>query len=282
MEMRDFDSPAKNTWCPGCNNFGILAAVKQVLAELVNSGEARPEEIVILSGVGCHGKISDYIRVNSFYCLHGRTVPPAMGIKVANQRLKIIAFSGDGDAYAEGISHVVHAARRNLNMTLVVHDNEVFALTTSQVTPTTKRGFRTKSAPKGSFEAPLNPLHLMLSCGATFVARGFSGDPRHLRSILMEAVRHRGFSFIDVIQECVTFNPIKEKYLPKIYDLNKEGHDVTNFSAAWERASEVERIPIGIFYRVERETYEKQLLGERILAEEKPIPSIKKALQEFI
>lgn len=282
MEMRDFDSPAKNTWCPGCNNFGILAAVKQVLAELVNSGEARPEEIVILSGVGCHGKISDYIRVNSFYCLHGRTVPPAMGIKVANQRLKIIAFSGDGDAYAEGISHVVHAARRNLNMALVVHDNEVFALTTSQVTPTTKRGFRTKSAPKGSFEAPLNPLHLMLSCGATFVARGFSGDPRHLRSILMEAVRHRGFSFIDVIQECVTFNPIKEKYLPKIYDLNKEGHDVTNFSAAWERASEVERIPIGIFYRVERETYEKQLLGERILAEEKPIPSIKKALQEFI
>jgi len=282
VEMRDFDSPAKNTWCPGCNNFGILAAVKQVLAELVNSGEARPEEIVILSGVGCHGKISDYIRVNSFYCLHGRTVPPAMGIKVANQRLKIIAFSGDGDAYAEGISHVVHAARRNLNMTLVVHDNEVFALTTSQVTPTTKRGFRTKSAPKGSFEAPLNPLHLMLSCGATFVARGFSGDPRHLRSILMEAVRHRGFSFIDVIQECVTFNPIKEKYLPKIYDLNKEGHDVTNFSAAWERASEVERIPIGIFYRVERETYEKQLLGERILAEEKPIPSIKKALQEFI
>jgi 2-oxoglutarate ferredoxin oxidoreductase subunit beta len=280
--MRDFDSPAKNTWCPGCNNFGILAAVKQVLAELVNSGEARPEEIVILSGVGCHGKISDYIRVNSFYCLHGRTVPPAMGIKVANQRLKIIAFSGDGDAYAEGISHVVHAARRNLNMALVVHDNEVFALTTSQVTPTTKRGFRTKSAPKGSFEAPLNPLHLMLSCGATFVARGFSGDPRHLRSILMEAVRHRGFSFIDVIQECVTFNPIKEKYLPKIYDLNKEGHDVTNFSAAWERASEVERIPIGIFYRVERETYEKQLLGERILAEEKPIPSIKKALQEFI
>jgi 2-oxoglutarate ferredoxin oxidoreductase subunit beta len=282
VEMSDFDSPAKNTWCPGCNNFGILAAVKQVLAELVNSGEARPEEIVILSGVGCHGKISDYIRVNSFYCLHGRTVPPAMGIKVANQRLKIIAFSGDGDAYAEGISHVVHAARRNLNMTLVVHDNEVFALTTSQVTPTTKRGFRTKSAPKGSFEAPLNPLHLMLSCGATFVARGFSGDPRHLRSILMEAVRHRGFSFIDVIQECVTFNPIKEKYLPKIYDLNKEGHDVTNFSAAWERASEVERIPIGIFYRVERETYEKQLLGERILAEEKPIPSIKKALQEFI
>jgi len=282
VEMRDFDSPAKNTWCPGCNNFGILAAVKQVLAELVNSGEARPEEIVILSGVGCHGKISDYIRVNSFYCLHGRTVPPAMGIKVANQRLKIIAFSGDGDAYAEGISHVVHAARRNLNMALVVHDNEVFALTTSQVTPTTKRGFRTKSAPKGSFEAPLNPLHLMLSCGATFVARGFSGDPRHLRSILMEAVRHRGFSFIDVIQECVTFNPIKEKYLPKIYDLNKEGHDVTNFSAAWERASEVERIPIGIFYRVERETYEKQLLGERILAEEKPIPSIKKALQEFI
>ncbi|MGC8816248.1 MAG: thiamine pyrophosphate-dependent enzyme [Candidatus Hadarchaeum sp.] len=281
MEMREFDTPTKNTWCPGCNNFGILTAVKQALAELVNSGEMKPEEIVILSGVGCHGKISDYIKVNSFYCLHGRTIPPAMGIRVANQKLKVIAFSGDGDAYAEGISHVIHAARRNLDITLVVHDNEVFALTTSQVTPTTKKGFKTKSAPKGSFETPLNPLHLMLSCGATFVARGFSGDIKHLKSILIEAVRHRGFSFIDVIQECVTFNPIKEKYLPKIYDLNKEGHKVTDFSAAWKRASEIERIPIGIFYREERETYEKQLLNERILVEEGPVPSIKKVLQEF-
>ena len=279
--MREFDSPTKNTWCPGCNNFGILAVVKQVLAELVNSGKAKPEELVIVSGVGCHGKISDYVKVNSFYCLHGRVLPPAMGIKVANQRLKVIAFAGDGDAYAEGISHVVHAARRNLDVTFVVHDNEVFALTTSQVTPTTKIGFRTKSAPKGSFETPLNPLHLMLSCGATFVARGFSGDPRHLKSLLIEAVRHRGFGFIDVLQECVTFNPIREKYASKIYDLNKEGHDVTNFSAAWEKACEVERIPIGIFYRVEKEIYEKQLLGDRILADEGTIPSIKKVLQEF-
>ncbi|MEM3421144.1 MAG: thiamine pyrophosphate-dependent enzyme, partial [Candidatus Hadarchaeum sp.] len=131
MEMKDFDTPTKNTWCPGCNNFGILVTAKQVLAELVNSGEVKPEEVVVLSGVGCHGKISDYLRVNSFYCLHGRVLPPAMGIKVANQRLKVIAFAGDGDAYAEGISHVVHAARRNLDVTLIVHDNEVFALTTS-------------------------------------------------------------------------------------------------------------------------------------------------------
>ncbi len=282
MDMRELDSPTKNTWCPGCNNFGVLSAAKQALAELVSSGEAKPEELVICSGVGCHGKISDYIKVNSFYALHGRPMPPAMGIKVANQRLKVIVFAGDGDAYDEGISHVIHAARRNLDVVLVVHDNEVFALTTAQVTPTTKIGFRTKSAPKGSFEAPLNPLQLMLTCGATLVARGFSGNPRHLKSLMLEAVRHRGFGFIDVIQECVTFNPIREKYLPRIYDLNAEGHDPSSFAAAWEKAKETERIPIGIFYRSEKETYEKQLLGDRVLAAEAPLQSIAKIIQEFI
>ncbi|MGQ9788126.1 MAG: thiamine pyrophosphate-dependent enzyme [Candidatus Hadarchaeaceae archaeon] len=282
MEIKDFDTPAKNTWCPGCNNFGILGVVKQVLTELVNSDEAKLEEIVVLSGVGCHGKISDYLRVNSFYCLHGRVLPAAMGVKVANQRLKVIAFAGDGDAYSEGISHVIHAARRNLDLTLIVHDNEVFALTTSQVTPTTKVGFRTKSAPKGSFETPLNPLQLMLACGATFVARGFSGEPKLLKRTMLEAVRHRGFSFIDVIQECVTFNPIREKYLPKMYDLNNEGHNFTSFEAAWMRAGETERIPLGIFYRVEKQTYEKQLLGEKILSEESPETSVKEVLQQFL
>ena len=283
MEMKDFTSPARNTWCPGCNNFGIESTVKFVLAELVNSGEAKPEELVVVTGIGCHGKMSDYIKANSFYCLHGRVAPPATGMKVANPRLKVIAFAGDGDAYDEGVSHVIHAARRNVDIAFIVHDNEVFALTTSQATPTTKIGFKAKSVPKGSFEPPLNPLHLMLACGATFVARGFSGDPRHLRSLMLEAIRHRGFGFIDVIQECVTFNPIREKYLPKIYDLNKEGHDLTNFVAAWEKAKEwEERIPIGIFYRVEKETYERQLLGDRILVDEKPIPSIKKVLEEFM
>lgn len=283
MEIRDFDTPAKNTWCPGCNNFSILSAVKQAFADLVNSGEVKPEELVMLSGVGCHGKISDYTKINSFYCLHGRTLPPAIGIKIANQRLKVIAFAGDGDVYAEGISHLIHAARRNHDITLIVHDNEVFALTTSQVTPTTKIGFRTKSAPKGSFEMPLNPLLLMLSCGATFVARGYSGNIRHLKGLIIEALKHRGFSFIDVIQECVTFNPVREKYSHKIYDLNESGHDVKDFQAAWERAKEwEEKIPIGIFYRVERETYEKQLLGDRILVDEKPVSSIRNVLQEFM
>jgi len=282
MDMRAFDSPTKNTWCPGCNNFGILSAVKGVLAELVNSGEAKPEELVILSGVGCHGKISDYVKANSFYCLHGRVPPPAMGVKIANQRLKVIAFAGDGDAYDEGVSHVIHSARRNLDIAFIVHDNEVFALTTSQATPTTKIGFKAKTVPKGSFEIPLNPLHLMLACGATFVARGYSGDMRHLRGLILEAVRHRGFGFVDVIQECVTFNPIREKYGPRIYDLNKEGHNTTDFAAAWKKAKEwEERIPIGIFYRVEKETYEKQLLGDRVLVDEKPLPSIQVLLQEF-
>ena len=283
MDMREFDSTAKNTWCPGCGNFSILATAKQAMAEIVQSGEVKPEQIVILSGVGCHGKISDYIKVNSFYCLHGRVVPPLMGIKVANQRLKVIGFAGDGDAYDEGISHLIHAARRNLDVTYIVHNNQVFALTTSQVTPTTPIGFKTKSAPKGSFETPLNPLHLMLACGATFVARGFTGDIRHLHSLILQAARHRGFAFIDVLQHCPSFNPTLEKFKPKIYDLNKEGHNVEDFAAAWERAKEWDdRIPIGLFYRVEKEIYENQLMGDRALVEEKPLPSVQNVLQEFM
>lgn len=282
MDVREFDSIAKNTWCPGCGNFNILAAAKQAMAELVQSGEVKPEQIVILSGVGCHGKISDYIKVNSFYCLHGRVIPPLQGMKVANQRLKVIGFAGDGDAYDEGVSHLIHTARRNLDATVIVHNNQVFALTTSQVTPTTPIGFKTKSAPKGSFETPLNPLHLMLASGATFVARGFTGDMQHLRSLILQAVKHRGFAFIDVLQNCPSFNPTLQKFKPKVYDLNKEGHNVEDFGAAWEKAKEWDdRIPIGLFYRVEKEIYEKQLMGDRVLAEEKPLPSIQGVLKEF-
>lgn len=283
MDMREFDSPAKNTWCPGCGNFSILTAAKQAMAELVQSGDVKPEQIVISSGVGCHAKISDYIKVNSFYCLHGRVVPPLMGIKVANQRLKVIGFAGDGDAYDEGVGHLIHTARRNLDVTIIVHDNQVFALTTSQVTPTTPIGFKTKSAPKGSFETPLNPLHLMLTSGATFVARGFTGDMRHLRSLILQAARHRGFAFIDVLQDCPSFNPTLQKFKPKVYDLNKEGHNVQDFAAAWARAEEWnDRIPIGVFYSVEKEIYEKQLLGNRVPVDEKPLPSIQSVLKEFM
>ena len=283
MDVREFDSIAKNTWCPGCGNFSILTAAKQAMAELVQSGEVKPEQIVISSGVGCHGKISDYIKVNSFYCLHGRVIPPLQGVKVANQRLKVIGFAGDGDAYDEGVSHLIHTARRNLDATVIVHNNQVFALTTSQVTPTTPIGFKTKSTPKGSFETPLNPLHLMLASGATFVARGFTGDMQHLRSLILQALKHRGFAFIDVLQDCPSFNPTLQKFKPKVYDLNKEGHNVEDLGAAWEKAKEWDdRIPIGLFYRVEKEIYEKQLIGDRVLAEEKPLPSIQGVLKEFI
>ncbi len=268
----ELDTPMKNTWCPGCGNFGILQAVKLAFSELIESEEIKPEEIVISAGIGCHAKIMDYVKVNSFYAIHGRVPAVLTGVKIANPRLKPVGFAGDGDAYDEGVSHMVHAARRNVDITMVVHNNQVFALTTGQVTPTSPVGFKGKSTPKGNVEAPLNPLLLMLASGATFVARGFAGDVKHLKALIKDAVLHKGFSLVDVLQPCVTFNNTFPFYRQRVYNLNEEGHDVGDFRAAWEKAQEWnDRVPIGIFYRVERETYERQLLGERAPVSEKEI-----------
>lgn len=277
------DTPVKNTWCPGCGNFGILQAVKMAFSELIESGEVKPEEIVISAGIGCHAKIMDYVKVNSFYVIHGRVPAALTGVKIANPRLKPVGFAGDGDAYDEGVSHMVHAARRNIDITMIVHDNQVFALTTGQVTPTSPIGFKGKSTPKGNVEPPLNPLQLMLASGATFVARGFAGDLHHLKALLKEAVLHRGFSLVDVLQPCVTFNNTFPFYRERVYNLNEREHDVGDFKVAWDKAQEWnDRIPIGIFYKVERETYERQLLGERTPVSEKEIPSVSPILNSHM
>jgi 2-oxoglutarate ferredoxin oxidoreductase subunit beta len=279
----ELGTPSKNTWCPGCGDFGILQAVKSAFQGLVDSGDVKPEEIVISSGIGCHAKIVDYVKVNSFYSIHGRVPATISGAKIANPRLKVIGFAGDGDAYDEGISHMVHSARRNIDITMIVHDNQVFALTTGQVTPTSPLGFKGKSTPKGCIEPPINPLHLMLASGATFVARGFSGDIKHLAGLIEEAVRHPGFSVVDVLQPCVSFNDTTQFFKERVYNLNEEGHDVENFKAAWEKAQEKDdRIPIGIFYRVKRDTFESRLLGERVPAEEKGAPSVASVVEEHL
>ena len=182
MESKSLKTYALNTWCPGCGNFGILKAFQDTIIELSKEG-LKSIKIIIASGIGCHGKIVNYIDLNSFYSIHGRVPPICEGIKIANPDLKVVGFAGDGDVYGEGISHLIFAAKRNIDITMVIHNNQVYGLTTGQFTPTSPKGYKGKSTPSGGVENPLNPLLLMLAAGATFVARGFPKELYHLKKL---------------------------------------------------------------------------------------------------
>jgi len=258
VDMKDLASTAKITWCPGCGNFGIVSAFKSALVEV----GADRERVVIVSGIGCHGKIADYVDVNSFHGIHGRVLPLATGIKLANPNLTVVGFSGDADCYDEGWDHFCHAVRRNMDLTLIVHNNMILGLTTGQTTATSQIGFKTKSTPFGSTVAPLNPIAHALISNGTFVARGFAGDPKHLTGLMVEALKHKGFNYIDVFQPCVTFNYLNtyEWFRQRIYRLEEAGHDYTDRQKALEKSFEWgDRIPIGIFYKEERSTYRDNL-----------------------
>jgi len=258
VTLNDLKTPKKNTWCPGCGNFGILMAFKKALIDL---GIER-EEAVLVSGIGCHGKMVNYVNINGFHGIHGRVLPLAQGIKLANPNLTVVGFAGDADQYNEGWGHFAHAIRTNIDMTLIVHDNMVLGLTTGQATSTSQPGFKSKSTPFGVIPPMLNPLAHALVSNGTFVARGFSGDMLHLKGLIVEAIKHRGFAFIDVFQPCVTFNYLNtyDWFRQRVYKLEEEGHNVTDRKKALEKAFEWgDRIPIGIFYNKERPTYHDNL-----------------------
>ena len=217
--MDDLTTYAPNTWCPGCGNFGILNAVKKAIRRLESEGLSR-HDLAMVTGIGCHGKIFDYLRVSGFYSLHGRAVATAQGMKFGNPRLKVVVFVGDGDAYGEGVAHLLFAAKRNADITVIVHNNGTYGLTTGQATPTSVKGFRGPSTPKGSVEDPLNPLALMLTAGATFVARGYPMKIDHLADLFVRAIRHEGFSLVDVLQPCVTFNNTYDLYNRTVTELD--------------------------------------------------------------
>ena len=266
--VKELGTYAQNTWCPGCGNFGILTSMKKVLADLKDEG-LDLNKVIQSSGIGCHAKIVDYVKVNSFYSLHGRVPPPITGITLANPELVVIGHAGDGDAYGEGIEHLIFSAKRNINVTFIVHNNRVYGLTTGQFTPTSPAGFIGRSTPRGSPEEPLNPIELMLSAGATFVARGFSGKPKHLQALIKAAIKHAGFAFIDVLQPCFTFYNTYDFYNEKVYELTEKEHDSADREAAFAKAREWvygdgDRIPTGIFYQARKPTYEEKVLGGRI------------------
>lgn len=254
VELKELNTLQKNNWCPGCGNFGILAAFKNALIEL---GLAR-EEVVAVSGIGCHGKMPNWVSINGFHGIHGRPIPLATWIKLANPELKVVAFSGDADCYDEGWDHFYHAIRRNIDVTLVVHNNMVLGLTTGQTTATSQIGFRSRSTPFGSLIQPLNPLAHAIVSNGTFVARGFAGDPKHLQSLMVQTIKHKGFNYIDVFQPCVSFNYLNtyDWYRQRVYKLEEPGHDYMDRRKAFEKSFEWgDRIPIGVFYREEKPTY---------------------------
>ncbi len=259
VTKKDFDSPVRPTWCRGCGNYGILNAIKMALVEQ----EIAPHEIVIFSGIGCGSKLPHYMKVNGFHTIHGRSLAVATGARLANHGLKIMTVHGDGDGYGMGLSHFIHTVRRNISLVDIVQNNRVYGLTKGQYSPTSDPGMITPTSPEGAIDRPVPPLALAISAGATFVARGYPGKMRHLVWLIGQALQHPGYALVDVLQPCVTFNRASayDFYNPRVYKLEEVGHDATDKTAAWELAYEWgERIPIGIFYRVEGvPTYEEQV-----------------------
>jgi 2-oxoglutarate ferredoxin oxidoreductase subunit beta len=259
-DLKVFNGGQKSTWCPGCGDFGILASMKQALAGL----DLKPHEVILVSGIGCGSKLPHYLRANGYNSIHGRALPVAQGIKLANHSLRVIAVTGDGDGYGIGQGHFVHAMRRNADITHVVENNQVYGLTKGQYSPTSERGYISSFSPEGSIEFAINPMALALSAGATFIARAFAGDVKHMNAVLQAAIRHRGYSLVDCLQPCVTYNKLNtyDWFRTRVYKLEEEeGYNRADRQQAWQKAQEWgDRIPIGVIYEnADRPTYEEQV-----------------------
>jgi 2-oxoglutarate/2-oxoacid ferredoxin oxidoreductase subunit beta len=243
-------------WCPGCGNFGILSALKKALVDL----DIPPHKVLIVSGIGQAGKLPHYLKCNTFNSLHGRPLPVAIGAKIANRELTVIAVGGDGDGYGEGGNHWIHSMRRNHDITYMVHDNLVYALTRGQASPTSSAGYKSNTTPEGA-PYPINPLALAVASDVSFAARGFAGDIEHLSELIKQAINHKGFSFLDVLQPCVTFNHVNtyDWFKKRVYKLD-EKYDASDKSAAFSKSQEwEEHIPLGIIFTKQRTTFEDSI-----------------------
>lgn len=259
-DVKDFFVPVRPTWCVGCGDYGIWNAVKMALAGL----DLKPHQVMFVSGIGCGSKLPDYIRANGYLSIHGRPLPVATGIRLANHSLRVIAVHGDGDGYGIGGNHFLHAMRRNIDIVDIIQDNQIYGLTKGQYSPTSDRGFVTTTSPEGAIEAAVNPLALALAAGATFVSRSLAGDLKHLAGTIMKAINHRGYALVDALQPCVTFNRVNtyDWYRQRVYKVEDEtGYDPKDRMKAFAKALEWgERIPIGVIYQVEgKPTYEDQV-----------------------
>ncbi len=265
-ELKDLEiTYDKPNWCPGCGDFGIWVSLKNAIVQL----GLNPWEVVLISGIGCSSKLPYWVKTYGFNGLHGRPMPVAEGIKLANSGLKVIVIGGDGDQFGEGTNHLIHAMRRNIDLTLIVHDNQIYGLTTGQFSPTTDMGEKNKANPTPIAEMPVNPIALALSGGATYVARGFSGDNKQETELIVGGIQHKGFSIIDTMQPCVTFNHKNTFawFYERIYKLDAS-HDPTDIKKAFEIAEqwpmrrmmqegEKEKIAAGLIYKEDRPSWEE-------------------------
>ena len=279
---KDFQGQ-KPAWCPGCGNFAILKTFNEAVAEL----GMEPHRFMLVSGIGQAAKFPHYSRANTFNGLHGRALPVATGIRLANHELPVIVTTGDGDCYGEGGNHLMAAMRRNLNIKLFVHDNQIYGLTKGQPSPTTGEGMVTKNVPLGVIAEQFNPLALAVAMDCSFAARSFSGDMEHLKGIMKEAINHKGFTLVDILHPCVSFNKVNtfEWYRQRVYRI-EGSHDPGDRQAAFGRALEWgDRIPLGVIYRKERPLFEERLpmLSGQPLVHADPFPGVKmeSALKEF-
>lgn len=269
------------TWCAGCGIYSIFSVLKKTAASL----NMRPEEIVVVTGIGCHGRLNNYFKAYGVHALHGRALPLAQGVKLANAQLSVIAISGDGDAYSIGLGHFIHALRRNINLTYIVVNNMIYSLTQGQTSPTSRKGFVSKSTPLGSKESPICGPHLALVSGGTFIARGFSGAPKQLLRIIQKGIQHRGFSLIEVLSPCVTYNPMNtyDWFRNNTVDVDqKKGYDFKSREKAWKSLNNEQKLAVGLLYQKEGPTYDELVLPKEVPLVRSPLHINQKKLDKIL
>ncbi|MBU8907372.1 2-oxoacid:ferredoxin oxidoreductase subunit beta [Desertibacillus haloalkaliphilus] len=259
--FKDFRNKVKPNWCPGCGDFSVQASIQRAAA---NVG-VEPDDLAVVSGIGCSGRISGYINSYGLHGIHGRSLPIAQGVKMANRDLTVIASGGDGDGFAIGLGHTLHAIRRNIDMTYIVMDNQIYGLTKGQTSPRSEMGFQTKSTPAGSIESPLNVMETALTAGGTFVAQSFSSDLKELTSLIEQGINHKGFSLINVFSPCVTFNKVNtyDWFKENITKLETvEGHDPNSRLSAMQTLMEYNGLVTGLIYQdTEKPSYQDLVQG---------------------
>ncbi|MBR9705396.1 2-oxoacid:ferredoxin oxidoreductase subunit beta [Candidatus Pacearchaeota archaeon] len=258
--IKNLGTNYETTWCPACPNYMILASVKNALGKLIESKKYKQNDFAITTDIGCSSKIFDYLNLSGIYGLHGRALPTGIGLKLGNPNLHVLTFVGDGGMYEEGISHFIHSFRYNTKMTLIVHNNQSFSLTTGQPTATSQQGFKAKSEPLGVFDKPLNPIKLALASGGTFIARCNANDIKHTAEIIEKAINHNGFSYVEIIQDCLIFNKEankKDEHMYKIED-NFDMKKAEEIASEYDYNNKTGKIPLGVIYQVDRKTLEEE------------------------